>query len=254
MRGTVPAVYSKKRIVQKPIPVVEPEIVAEAGEENIVNLETSVEIVELTQQTTDSAVDVAFQSGIDVVDEVEKITNATEREDNVANPQENVEIEIVADQNRLDDENIKNEVIISRTAHAEIDNILSQCTVAVVGSTCVESVLSPEIVGGELITAGTADHIIANDISNVAAADRLNTNSENIIASETTSDEDLDENVINFYDSDGEAITMAFTGKKFPIPKQSAPIPKTFVKHEDDRISGDMLYEDDLVCKIKYLK
>lgn len=199
-------------------------------------METSVEIDGLSQQTTDSAVDVAVQSAIAVVDEVENITNATGREDIAASPQENAEIEIVADQNRLANEKcIKNEVIISRTSHAEIDNILSQCIVAVVGSTCVESVLQPEIVG---------------DISNVAAADRLNTNAENLIASETTSDEDSDENVINVYDSDGEAITMVFAGKKFPIPQQSAPIPKTFIKHEDDRISGDMLYEDNLVCEI----
>lgn len=261
MRGTVPAIYNENRIVQKPIPIVELEMDAEAGEVNIVNLEASAAIDGLSQQTTDSVIgqneipavggtveityaaeaicerednvanpqgnteidgfsqrptdSVVGQSEIDVVDEVEKITNATEEEENIANPQENAEIDVVGDQNRLDDENcIKNEVIISRTAHAEIDNILSQCTVAVVGSTCVGNVLLPEIDGNELITTGTTCHITTNDMApNVADADRLNTNAENVIANETTSAEDAEEHVINFYDSDDEAITMAFTGK-----------------------------------------
>lgn len=52
--------------------------------------------------------------------------------------------------------------------------------------------------------------------------------------------------VVHF--DDGE-ISMSYRVSEFPKPIISDPVPSSFVKHENDPISGDKRYEEDKVCK-----
>lgn len=54
-------------------------------------------------------------------------------------------------------------------------------------------------------------------------------------------------NVIHLYDSDDEELIMSYKGKSFPNPTQFGPVPVTFVKRENDRISADKPYEENKV-------
>lgn len=67
------------------------------------------------------------------------------------------------------------------------------------------------------------------------------TASASAFESEVTDDVD---HVITFYDSDEEEFTMTYKGHSIPIPY---PVPITFIKRENDRISGDKAYEDEKV-------
>lgn len=71
-------------------------------------------------------------------------------------------------------------------------------------------------------------------------------------ASDSTGMDNVD-HLVTFYDSDEEELTMSYIGRKFPIPHQSDTLPITFIKHENDRISGDRPYEDSEVCKNDWL-
>lgn len=62
-------------------------------------------------------------------------------------------------------------------------------------------------------------------------------------------DDTNSETVIVFTDSDDEEIQITFTGKTFPKPDQSGAVPTSFIKRENDRISGDKSYEDTVVCE-----
>lgn len=63
-------------------------------------------------------------------------------------------------------------------------------------------------------------------------------------AGANTSDADIEETVVTFYDSDEEPLQMSFKGTKFPAAVYSDPMPVTFVKRENDLISGDKPYEE----------
>lgn len=55
-------------------------------------------------------------------------------------------------------------------------------------------------------------------------------------------------NVVHLYDSEDEELIMSYKGKSFPNPTQFGPVPVTFVKRENDRISEDKPYEENKVC------
>lgn len=68
---------------------------------------------------------------------------------------------------------------------------------------------------------------------------------------ESAESEVMTSEVIVLQDSDEEEnISITFRGK-FPVPIQSAIASSDFVKHEHDRISGDMLFKEDEVSKLR---
>lgn len=89
----------------------------------------------------------------------------------------------------------------------------------------------------------------ANGLGSVAHAN-VSIGSENATSHMPTqstgaigSDADIEETVITFYDSDDEPLQMSFMGTKFPTVYPN-PLPVTFVKRENDLISGDKPYEE----------
>lgn len=62
---------------------------------------------------------------------------------------------------------------------------------------------------------------------------------------------DEQENTVTLVD-DQDEIVMSFTGAKFPEPFQSIAAPEGFIKHDNDRILGDMKYKEDKVSQYNF--
>lgn len=274
-REMQPAIYSKKRVTQQPIPVVHVENATEAVNKNVVEPEVNYIIDELPQmnlfvdedeivampnpakneanQNADSVIENAHDEITvlpqmhDIVnqDEVVAMLNPAESE---ANPNTNGVIENAHDEIavlpqmhavELNDDIpaegiIKNEVIISRASNIEIDSILS-----LIDST-------------EFVSAEIEDVIDASQnirMANNMALNEPSTSASIATAIETAANIDAEKsNLISFYDSDDEEFIMTYNGSSFPKPQQPDLQPATFVKHENDRISGNKSYEIADVC------
>lgn len=93
---------------------------------------------------------------------------------------------------------------------------------------------------------GKNEDDVADILNDTAAATAIGLIADQgSVASSIMPTADSDANCsIGYYDSEDDVVVMSFSGTKFPAPIQSDPLTSTFVKRENDIISGDMPYEE----------
>lgn len=103
------------------------------------------------------------------------------------------------------------------------------------------------------------DDVPTTSFGTIAAPIDFDVNVQDVVAhvnvsvgSGNASDADIEETVVTFYDSDDEPLQMSFKGTKFPTTVYSNPMPVTFMKRENDLISGDKPYEEIDVSEIDF--